>query len=45
MMRNGNAVITLGDGQSITLTGVDAARSPPSDFVFDQTPVTENAGT
>ena len=40
----GNAVITLGDGQSITLNGVDAASLTASDFVFDQTPVTENAG-
>ena len=40
----GNAVITLGDGQSITLNGVGAASLTASDFVFDQTPVTENAG-
>ena len=40
----GNAVITLGDGQSITLHGVDAASLTADDFVFDQTPVTENAG-
>ncbi|MFK4723649.1 VCBS repeat-containing protein [Bradyrhizobium niftali] len=40
----GNAVITLADGQSITLNGVDAASLSASDFVFDQTPVTENAG-
>ena len=32
----GNAVITLGDGQSITLKGVDAASLTASDFVFDQ---------
>src|SRR5258706_2737759 len=41
----GNAVITLGDGQSITLHGVDAAALNSNDFVFDQTPVTENAGS
>jgi hypothetical protein len=41
----GNAVITLGDGQTITLHGVDAGSLTDSDFVFDQTPVTENAGT
>jgi hypothetical protein len=41
----GNAVITLGDGQSITLHGVDAASLNSGDFVFDQTPVTENAGS
>ncbi|QQN64690.1 VCBS domain-containing protein [Bradyrhizobium diazoefficiens] len=40
----GNAVITLGDGPSITLSGVDALSLTASDFVFDQTPVTENAG-
>jgi hypothetical protein len=40
----GNAVITLGDGQSITLQGVDASSLNSSDFVFDQTPVTENPG-
>jgi hypothetical protein len=40
----GNAVITLADGQSITLNGVDAASLAADDFVFDQTPVTENAG-
>jgi hypothetical protein len=39
----GNAVITLADGQSITLNGVDASSLTASDFVFDQTPVTENA--
>jgi hypothetical protein len=41
---SGNAVITLGDGQSITVHGVDAASLTPNDFVFDQTPVTENPG-
>ncbi len=40
----GNAKITLGDGQSITLLGVDAATLTASDFVFDQTPVTHNSG-
>ncbi|WP_349628829.1 VCBS domain-containing protein [Bradyrhizobium sp. AUGA SZCCT0177] len=40
----GDAVITLADGQSITLKGVAAASLDASDFVFDQTPVTENAG-
>jgi hypothetical protein len=42
---NGDAVITLGDGQSITLHGIDAASLTPGDFVFDQTPVTNNAGS
>jgi hypothetical protein len=41
----GNAVITLGDGQSITLHGVAAASVNSTDFVFDQTPVTENPGS
>jgi hypothetical protein len=40
----GNAVITLTDGQSITLNGVDATSLTASNFAFDQTPVTENAG-
>ena len=40
----GNAVITLADGQSITLNGVDAASLAADDFVFNQTPVTENPG-
>ncbi|MET3843466.1 VCBS repeat-containing protein [Bradyrhizobium sp. OAE829] len=39
----GNAVITLADGQSITLNGVDAASLAADDFVFDQTPFTVNA--
>ena len=42
---NGNAVITLADGQSITLYGVVAASLSASNFVFDQTPVMNNAGT
>jgi hypothetical protein len=37
----GNAVITLGEGQSIILHGVDAASLSADDFVFDQTPVTD----
>jgi len=41
----GNAVITLGDGQSITLNGVHAADLNAGDFVFDLTPVTNNPGT
>ncbi|WP_212001903.1 calcium-binding protein [Bradyrhizobium sp. JYMT SZCCT0180] len=40
----GNAVITLADGQTITLNGIDAASLTADDFVFDQTPVTENIG-
>src|SRR5262249_3630896 len=42
---NGNAVIALGAGQSIALLGVTAASLTASNFVFDQTPVLNNAGT
>ena len=41
----GNAVLTIGDGQTITLAVVDAGTLTAADFVFDQTPVTDNAGT
>ena len=33
---NGNAVITLGAGETITLVGVDASALSASDFAFDQ---------
>jgi hypothetical protein len=42
---HGDAVITLGAGETITLHGVDAASLTAADFVFNQTPVVENAGT
>ncbi len=42
---SGNAVITLGNGETITLHGVDAASLTASDFVFNQMPVLDNAGT
>ena len=42
---NGNAEITLADGQSITLYGVAADSLGASNFVFNQTPVMNNAGT
>ena len=42
---NGNAEITLADGQSITLYGLAAASLSAWNFVFDQTPVMNNAGT
>ncbi|MFB9984722.1 beta strand repeat-containing protein [Mesorhizobium kowhaii] len=42
---NGNAMITLADGQSITLDGVHSSALTGSNFVFDQTPVVNNAGT
>jgi hypothetical protein len=41
----GNAVITLADGQSITLDGVHAADLTEANFEFDVTPVMNNAGT
>ena len=37
-------MITLADGQSITLYGVAAASLSESNFVFDQEPVTNNVG-
>ena len=42
---NGNALITMGDGQSIELQGVHAAALTQSNFVFDQAPTVDNAGT
>jgi Ca2+-binding RTX toxin-like protein len=42
---NGNAVITFGIGETITLQGVHAASLIANDFVFDQVPVTANAGS
>jgi hypothetical protein len=42
---SGNTVITLADGQSITLKGVHAADLTADNFVFDLTPVTDNPGT
>ena len=42
---NGNAVITFGVGETITLQGVHAASLNANDFVFDQMPVTTNAGS
>jgi Mg-chelatase subunit ChlD len=41
----GNAVIALGAGQSIALLGVAAASLTAGNFVFDQTPVLNNAAT
>ncbi|RWM05783.1 Ig-like domain-containing protein [Mesorhizobium sp.] len=41
---NGNAVITLADGQSITLDGVHSSALGAGNFVFDQTPVVNNPG-
>ena len=41
---SGDAVITLGGAETITLHGIGAASLTASDFIFDQTPVTDNAG-
>jgi Ca2+-binding RTX toxin-like protein len=41
---HGDAVITLGNGETIALHGVNAASLTADDFVFNQTPVVENAG-
>ncbi len=42
---SGNAVITVGAGETIKLHGVNAASVTAADFVFNQTPTVENAGT
>src|SRR5262249_52356571 len=41
---NGNAIISLGNGETITLHGIDATLLTASNFEFDQTPVTPNDG-
>ncbi|MDL2405814.1 VCBS domain-containing protein [Rhizobium calliandrae] len=41
---SGNAVITLGDGETITLAGVSAAALTADDFVFNEAVVTHNSG-
>ena len=41
---NGNAVVTLGTGMTITLVGVDAGALSASNFVFDEEPVSHNPG-
>ncbi|MFL6726999.1 MAG: VCBS domain-containing protein [Sphingomicrobium sp.] len=42
---NGNAVITLADGQSITLDGISASLLTAANFEFNVTPIVNNAGT
>ena len=42
---NGNALITIGGGETITLNGIAASSINANDFVFDQTPITENASS
>src|ERR1700730_5443990 len=41
---NGNAVIAIGTGETISLHGIDMRSLTAKDFVFDQTPVTHNSG-
>jgi T1SS-143 domain-containing protein len=40
----GNAVITLGNGETITLAGVSAAALTADDFLFNEAVVTHNTG-
>jgi VCBS repeat-containing protein len=42
---NGNAAITLAEGQSITFFGVPVSSLSANNFVFDQAPALINAGT
>jgi hypothetical protein len=42
---SGNAVVTLGAGETITLKGVDASALSAANFLFDQEPVSVNSGT
>jgi hypothetical protein len=42
---NGNALVSMGSGQTITLKGVDAASLSEANFQFDVDPLTNNAGT
>ncbi|MEG0173545.1 MAG: VCBS domain-containing protein, partial [Aeromonas sp.] len=41
---DGNALISIGEGQTITLKGVDAATLGAANFEFDVDPVMHNAG-
>ncbi|UVM51926.1 VCBS domain-containing protein [Pseudomonas sp. B21-015] len=42
---NGNALVSIGTGQTITLKGVDAANLSEANFQFDVDPLTNNTGT
>src|SRR5262249_43945443 len=42
---NGNAMLTLGDGQTIAFMGVHTAQLTADDFLFEVTPVTGNDGS
>jgi hypothetical protein len=41
---SGNAVVTLADGETITIDGVDASQLTAGNFAFDQEPVLHNDG-
>ncbi|AZD97384.1 VCBS domain-containing protein [Pseudomonas chlororaphis] len=42
---NGNALVSIGSGQTVTLKGVDAADLGEANFRFDTDPLTHNNGT
>ncbi|MFI4948530.1 MAG: beta strand repeat-containing protein, partial [Alphaproteobacteria bacterium] len=42
---NGNAVLTLGSGETITIEGVAVASLGSANFVFNREPTTRNAGS
>ncbi|WP_371354720.1 beta strand repeat-containing protein [Pseudomonas chlororaphis] len=42
---NGNALVSIGSGQTVTLRGVDAAELGEANFRFDTDPLTHNSGT
>ncbi|WP_458374878.1 beta strand repeat-containing protein [Pseudomonas laurylsulfatiphila] len=42
---NGNALVSISSGQTVTLKGVDAANLSEANFQFDVDPLTNNAGT
>ncbi|AZC35931.1 T1SS secreted agglutinin RTX [Pseudomonas chlororaphis subsp. piscium] len=42
---NGNALVSIGSGQTVTLRGVDAADLGEANFQFDVDPLTHNSGT
>ncbi|WP_457296828.1 VCBS domain-containing protein [Pseudomonas chlororaphis] len=42
---NGNALVSIGSGQTVTLKGVDAADLSEANFQFDRDPLTQNTGT
>ncbi|WP_411836130.1 VCBS domain-containing protein [Pseudomonas chlororaphis subsp. aurantiaca] len=42
---NGNALVSIGSGQTVTLKGIDAADLGEANFQFDMDPLTSNTGT